>query len=46
MRFGFNIGFESYQVPDYIEGGRWWGYLDTATYVDGFGTYSLTEVIH
>jgi len=42
--WGFNLGFEPYQVPWDISGGRWWGYLNTATYVEGFGIYTLTQV--
>lgn len=42
--WGFNIGFEDYQVPPDILGGRWWGYLDVYTFVEGFGVYTLTQV--
>ncbi|HET7839885.1 MAG TPA: hypothetical protein VFL04_08995, partial [Rectinemataceae bacterium] len=43
--WGFNIGFEDYQVPPDIFPGRWWGYLDVYTFVEGFGTYTLTQVM-
>lgn len=41
----FNTGFEPFQVPEDLINGRWWGYLDPATFVDGFGTYELEEIL-
>jgi hypothetical protein len=39
---GINNGFGEGQIPGDLQGGRWWGYLDPGTFVDGFGPYDLT----
>lgn len=41
--FGFNAGFSPQNVPESLRDGRWWGYLDPATFIDGFGPYTLTR---
>jgi hypothetical protein len=42
--YGFNTGFAPDQIPDSIENGPWFGYLDAGTMVDGFGTYTITRL--
>jgi len=42
---GFNAGFSQAEVPAELVNGRWFGYLNPATFVDGFGSYELTPVL-
>lgn len=42
---GINNGFTDAQVPSNLRAGRWWGYLNTSSTIDGFGPYDLEEVM-